>query len=56
MKQCALLVRLIARTRKRQIGGENAIHTVTPLDIRDPEETHTEKRGHHQQHRAKRHF
>ena len=56
MKQCALLVRLIARIGKRQIGGQNAIHYITALHICDPEETQTEKRGHHQQHRAQRHF
>jgi hypothetical protein len=56
VKQCALTVGLIPRTRERQIGGENVIHTITPLDIRDPKETHTEQRGHHQQHRAERHF
>src|SRR6266849_187888 len=33
MKQRALLAFLITRTRKRQIGSENAIHHITPLYI-----------------------
>jgi hypothetical protein len=56
MKQCAPFVAVIACPRKGHVGSENAIHAVAPLDIRHPEETHAEKCGQHQQHRAQRHF
>ena len=56
MKQGALLVLLISRTRKGQIGCQNVVHTIAPLDSRDPEEAQTKQGGHYQQNRAECHF